>query len=131
MPFMAFIAGFGDAAFLVFMLFIAGAGVAAFIAFMAAGMVMNGKGSDLRNVRSANLTRNVCVLYMYVCMYVCIMCRTAKKSHVCITCHECIIYIYVCMCCVCFLGTIIILFKLPEHHSTPYGLRKNSFGFSG
>ena len=58
MPFMAFIAfigGAGAAAFLfsfiAFMPFNAGAGAAAFIAFLE-GMMMNGKGGDLRNVIS-------------------------------------------------------------------------------
>ena len=65
--FIAFIGGAGAAAFLfffiAFMLFFAGAGAAAFIAFLE-GIVMNGKGNDVRNVRSPTLSRNVCVLNM-------------------------------------------------------------------
>ena len=95
MAFIAFIAGVGDAAFLVFMLFIGGAGVVpfiAFIAFMAAGVVMHGKGSDLRSVRSANLTRNVCVLKLnitrmtqcYATLFQLCCLTTCRKYHVCI-----------------------------------------------
>ena len=55
MVFIAFIGGAGDAAFLSFFIaympFNAGAGAAAFIAFLD-GMVMKGKGGDLRNVIS-------------------------------------------------------------------------------
>ena len=76
MAFMTFIAGAGAAAFMAFMLFIAGAGAAGplaaasnasrmyaarglvcFIAFMATGtgMVLDGKGGDVRNVGSHKL----------------------------------------------------------------------------